>query len=186
LKSFTTDDIKDGAMVIIDGKQPMYTWKDGKIVDSYGYEVNLSTSNSPSLMGKTLPSIAEFSIALDPTIFKNNKLLICFFGYSQRPSRNCVLSLNEKAQSLLDKDVYLIFIQAESVKEQTLAEWLTKNKIVPPIGTSKSDLPALGHSWGVQSLPWLILTDKNHIVTDEGFSITNLDERLGSKSVSNK
>ncbi|MBN1975687.1 MAG: hypothetical protein JW787_18785 [Sedimentisphaerales bacterium] len=181
LKSFTTDDIKDGAIVMIDGN-PIYvpynyTWQKGKVVDEYGYEVNLSTLKPMSLVGKTLPSIAEFGVDLEPSVFKNNRLLICFFDYSQKPSRNCVLTLNEKTESLLDKDIFLIFIQAESVTEQTLAAWLTKNEIVPPVGTSKTDLPALGHSWGVQSLPWLILTDKNHIVKAEGFSINDLDEK---------
>ena len=33
------------------------------------------------------------------------------------------------------------------------------------------------NNWGVQSLPWLILTDKNHIVTAEGFSIDDLNEK---------
>ena len=146
--------------------------------DSYGYEVNLSTLKPPSLIGRTIPSLAEFGIDLNPDVFKNNQLLLCFFDYSQRPSRNSILTLNEKTEQLLDKDIFLIFIQTESVTEQTLASWLTKNKIVPPVGTSKIDLPALGQSWGVQSLPWLILTDKNHIVTAEGFAIAELDEKI--------
>lgn len=169
--------IINGAKVIImGGVQGNYIWKDGRVLDSYGYEVNLSTLKRPSLVGKTLPSIAEFGVALEPEVFKNNKLLLCFFDYSQRPSRNCVLTLNEKAQSLLDKDIFLIFIQADSVTEQTLASWLTKNQIVPPVGTSKIDLPELAQRWGVQALPWLILTDKQHNVTAEGFSVNELEK----------
>ncbi|HUW18688.1 MAG TPA: hypothetical protein VMW16_05245 [Sedimentisphaerales bacterium] len=33
-------------------------------------------------------------------------------------------------------------------------------------------------AWGVKSLPWLILTDREHIVRFEGFSLEELDERL--------
>jgi hypothetical protein len=33
-------------------------------------------------------------------------------------------------------------------------------------------------NWGVQSLPWLILTDINHIVTAERFSIEDLGEKI--------
>jgi len=29
--------------------------------------------------------------------------------------------------------------------------------------------------WGVKSLPWLILTDRKHVVTTEGFGLNNLD-----------
>ena len=178
LKSFDPNRfVENGAPVRLNGTTNC-TWQDGKVIDSYGYEVNLSTLKPPSLVGKTIPSIAEFGIDLNPDVFKNNQLLICFFDYSQRPSRNCILTLNEKAQLLLDKDVFLIFIQAESVTEQTLAGWLTQNNIVPPVGASKIDLPALGQRWGVQSLPWLILTDQQHKVTTEGFGTAELDEKI--------
>jgi len=33
-------------------------------------------------------------------------------------------------------------------------------------------------AWGVKSLPWLILTDKEHIVRAEGFNINELDEKI--------
>jgi hypothetical protein len=33
-------------------------------------------------------------------------------------------------------------------------------------------------SWGIQSLTWLILTDKNHVVTAEGFAVNELDEKI--------
>ena len=32
--------------------------------------------------------------------------------------------------------------------------------------------------WGVKSLPWLILTDKEHVVTAEGFSLDDLNEKM--------
>ena len=33
-------------------------------------------------------------------------------------------------------------------------------------------------SWGAHALPWLILTDKKHIVQAEGFGISELDEKI--------
>jgi hypothetical protein len=33
-------------------------------------------------------------------------------------------------------------------------------------------------SWEIQSLPWLILTDKNQIVTAEEFNIAELSEKV--------
>ncbi|HUU16981.1 MAG TPA: hypothetical protein VMW72_07525 [Sedimentisphaerales bacterium] len=33
-------------------------------------------------------------------------------------------------------------------------------------------------NWSTQVLPWLILTDKKHIVRAEGFNINELDEKL--------
>jgi len=33
-------------------------------------------------------------------------------------------------------------------------------------------------AWGVKSLPWLILADKQHVVRVEGFNINELDGRI--------
>jgi len=32
--------------------------------------------------------------------------------------------------------------------------------------------------WGVKSLPWLILSNKQHIVQAEGFALSELDEKI--------
>ena len=37
-------------------------------------------------------------------------------------------------------------------------------------------------TWGVRALPWLILTDKKHVVKAEGFAIARLDERIEEAS----
>ena len=33
-------------------------------------------------------------------------------------------------------------------------------------------------TWGVRSLPWLILTDAKHVVRAEGFALTELDDKI--------
>jgi hypothetical protein len=33
-------------------------------------------------------------------------------------------------------------------------------------------------AWGVRSLPWLILTDRKHIVTVEGFGLNELNDEI--------
>ena len=33
-------------------------------------------------------------------------------------------------------------------------------------------------SWGVRAQPWLILTDKEHVVRAEGFSVDELDDKI--------
>jgi len=35
-------------------------------------------------------------------------------------------------------------------------------------------------TWGVCSLPWLILTDSDHTVCAEGFDLAELDEKIGT------
>ena len=179
LGSFLPDDILDGAEVhIVQIPHITYTWLNGKIVDSYGNEVDIRTLKPPSLMGKALPNLRQFNLRLNPKLVENKMVLVCFWDMNQRPSRNCVQNLNKRAQTLLNRNVYMIFVHAGPVAEKKLIAWLKNNKIEHPVGMSRANLPELGQSWGVQSLPWLILTDKKHIVQAEGFGINELDEKI--------
>jgi len=57
-----------------------------------------------------------------------------------------------------------------------------KNNIHFAVGIIQDDDEKIRFSWGVRSLPWLILTDKEHIVTTEGFTLAELDEKLNGNS----
>ncbi len=166
----------NGTIVFIHGLKCV--WQDGKVVDSIGKEVNIEYQGPKVVIGQALPDLTEFNFKIDPQLIQNRMLLVCFFDMNQRPSRNTILSLNKQANSLLEKGLYMVFIHAGAVEEKTFTSWLKRNEIKPPAGISRDGLPGIGYSWGVKSLPWLILTDKNHVVTDEGFSFTDLDEKI--------
>ncbi|UCG60107.1 MAG: hypothetical protein JSU70_11400 [Phycisphaerales bacterium] len=56
LNSLGTGDILNGSSVRIMGIDGIrYIWQDGKVVDSYGHEVDIETLRPPSLKGKALP-----------------------------------------------------------------------------------------------------------------------------------
>ena len=57
--------------------------------------------------------------------------------------------------------------------------WASGKPLIP----AKSVVEKTRFDWGVRSLPWLILTDKENIVRAEGFSINELDERITTLSV---
>jgi len=42
----------------------------------------------------------------------------------------------------------------------------------------QGDEEKIRFTWGVKFFPWLILTDKQHIVQADGFSINELDEKI--------
>jgi hypothetical protein len=46
------------------------------------------------------------------------------------------------------------------------------------IATIEANEEKTSFNWGVKSLPWLILTDRNHIVNAEGFDLVELDEKI--------
>ncbi len=172
-------ELKNGTMVRIPGVRTKFTWQDRKIVDSSGHELDLDKLGPISLAGKALPDLAQFNVRLNPDAIKNKMILVCFWDMEQRPSRNAILTLNKSAQTLLDKNnVYVTLIHAGPVEEQKFISWLKQNQIQPPVGVSRTGLPELGYTWGVQSLPWLILTDENHTVTEEGFAYNELDEKI--------
>lgn len=130
------------------------------------------------LIGKALPSLTGIKIDFDLQVTRGNAILFCFFDMNQRPSRNCLLQLSKRAQELKAKDVVVIAIQGSKVDENTLNEWIKTNNISFPVGMIRDDSEKIRFAWGVKSLPWLILTDKQHVVVAEGFALAELDEKL--------
>jgi len=46
------------------------------------------------------------------------------------------------------------------------------------VGTIQTDEEQMRFTWGVKSFPWLILTDKKHIVVNEGFGLNELEQKI--------
>lgn len=134
--------------------------------------------NPNSMIGKALPSFDQIGLnAIDRQV-KDKKLLICFFDYQQRPSRNCILQLSKKTKELEEKGIVVIAVQASKIEQAKPEEWIKENNITIPVGMIEGDSEKTRFTWGVKSLPWLILTNENHIVTAEGFSISELDKKI--------
>jgi hypothetical protein len=136
--------------------------------------------STASLVGNTLPKLENIGIKFDLEQAANRIILLCFSDIGQRPSRNCLRQLSARAQKLQAQDVIVLAVQATKVGKYTLNEWVRKNSITFPIGVVQRHEEKTRASWGVRSLPWLILTDKNHIVCSSGFSVTELDNRIQS------
>jgi len=128
-----------------------------------------------SLVGTNLADLIDPGIDIDAD---GKVVLVCFWDMEQRPSRNCLRQLSTKAQELKAKDVVVVAIQASKVDENALDEWVKKYSIPFAVGMVRGDEKEIRFAWGVKSLPWLILTDRNHVVTAEGFAANELDERI--------
>lgn len=90
--------------------------------------------------------------------------------------------LNAKAQELKTKGVLVAAVQTSKIDDNKLRLWIQKYRIGFPIGMIKADAAKTRIAWGVSSLPWLILTDNEHIVMAEGFTLAELDEKLNGNS----
>jgi len=129
------------------------------------------------LLGKPLPEWKDL-IDLDPEQTKGKPILLCFFDMSQRPSRRCLDVLAQQTDALQGKGVIVAAIQAAATDEDAWKTWVKERGGKFPLGRVRKDAEKVKSVWGVQSLPWLILTDKNHKVRAEGFALDDLDNLL--------
>lgn len=128
------------------------------------------------LKGKPLPGLASFGLKLDPNQTKGSNLLICFWDRNQRPSRHMVRELAKRARGFKQQGVEVVCVQASKVERTRLDQWLKNNKIPFATGMIEGDEEKVKFNWRVKSLPWLILTDRKHIVKVEGIGLDDLDE----------
>jgi hypothetical protein len=149
-----------------------FRWTNGKFVP------NIDDYLIQNLTGKPLPDFNMIKTDFDLEQAVGKRILVCFWDMQQRPSRNCIVQLSKKVQELKEKEVVVIAVHASNIDEQTLHEWAKKNNISFPIGMVKGNDEKVRLTWGVKSLPWLILTDSKHIVRAEGFGLTELDGKI--------
>ncbi|TKJ37057.1 MAG: hypothetical protein CEE38_09140 [Planctomycetes bacterium B3_Pla] len=132
---------------------------------------------TPSLVGRPLPELRPLKIEFS-TDTSNKMILVCFWDMEQRPSRHCIRQLAENSEDLAEKGVIVVSVQSSGVDEKWLKEWVKEYKIPFPSGTTTAEAGGDYFTWGVKSLPWLILTDRQHVVQAEGFSLAELGEKL--------
>jgi len=137
-------------------------------------------ASGQSLIGKTIPDFENITLGYDKEKSKGKPILVCFWDYEQRPSRNSVLELNKKANDLKEKNIEVIAIQIAGIDKETLDNWLRENEVEITIGTTSGNESNVRYNWAIKSLPWFVLTDSEHIVIGEGFGLNELDEKIGS------
>lgn len=133
-----------------------------------------------SLQGKPLPDGSDIGLDLARTDLRDKAILLCFFDFQQRPSRSALLQLARQADALKQKGVFVVGVQASELDADALSEWIEQSGIAFPVGRIRTDVDATRLKWGVKSLPWLILTDRERVVRAEGFAVTELESQLNT------
>ena len=151
---------------------------DSNTIDNF--ELIINPAASLLTVGNPIPGFDGIEIDLPEGQIKDKKILICFWDYQQRPSRNCIMQLSKKAQELKSQGIEIIAVHSSKIERETLNECIKENNIDFTVGMIQDNEQQIKVNWGVKSLPWLILTDKNHVVTAEGFSISELDEKISN------
>ena len=114
------------------------------------------------------------------TLTQNSKILLCFCDMRQPASQRCVLALRERARSLSDNGVIPALLQCSTGSIDRVNAWMQKNEIEFPTGRMQERLEQVLRAWRVEELPWLVLTDTDHVVIAEGFALAELNEQLNA------
>jgi hypothetical protein len=105
-------------------------------------------------------------------------LLAVLIDAEQRPSRRVLRLLGEQSVAIKDKGVAVIVVQTGTMADDAFKAWKQEAALAFPVGYLKGDAEKARAAWGASALPWLILTDKAHRVTAEGFPLEDLDAKL--------
>ena len=161
----------------LDSERPLSLNVEDREYEGFVLELNAQRCLSlrpTSLIGRPLPGLQGLTLFRPAPDLDNHEVLVCFFDVEQRPSRNRVLQLVGKAQTLMEDGVTVVLIQAAPIERERLDAWIGDNHIALPTGMIRANQEQTFRAWGVKSLPWLILTDVQHIVTGEGGRIEDV------------
>jgi protocatechuate 3,4-dioxygenase beta subunit len=134
-----------------------------------------------SLAGKPLPDLSELGIsASDAAVGEGKAVLVYFWDMQQRPSRSMLLQLVKQAEAIKDKPVVVLTVDVSGAERKSLDEWMKQSNVPFPAGIVTGGFEKKKQAWGVKAIPWLVLTDRNHNVTAEGFGLDELGDRVGA------
>jgi hypothetical protein len=128
-----------------------------------------------SKVGKPIPGFDTVRFAaFQKDQIKGKPLLVCFWDMDQRPSRQCIRVLEKQRQTWQDKNVVVLAVHSGTKQKDEVKKWLKKNALSLTVGMIEGDPYDTLLAWGAKGLPWLILTDEQHIITNAGFSPDDL------------
>ena len=137
-------------------------------------------ASAPSLLGKPLPALADLQLEPPAGSLANHPVLVCFFDLQERPSRNAISELLRQADELKTRGVDTLLVQSSAVDPAALRSFAATNQLNFPVGMISTDEAKTQFTWSVKARPWLILTDKDHLIRAEGFGVAELAEKLKS------
>jgi beta-lactamase regulating signal transducer with metallopeptidase domain len=135
-------------------------------------------SEPGSVVGKLLFEPKAFNIDLPQASTQGRIILACFFDMQQRPSRYFLRELTRRAQQLKQKGVTVFAIQTSKIDKSALNKWVKNDNIPFAVGMVRRDGEKTKFDWGIRALPWLILTDRNRVISAEGFGLSELYRKI--------
>ena len=141
-------------------------------------------SPPPSLVGKSLPDLAHLHLSIDNDEIENQCILLCLVRLEQSGSRECIRQVAQKYEVLRKRGIAVFGVQTWPFNQSQLDRWLVRNQVHFPVSIVQDEFhqtpeERATYLFGLQNkIPWLILTDSNHIVRYEGFTLKTLESNL--------
>jgi hypothetical protein len=127
---------------------------------------------------KTLPTFKMFKLKFEPDETKDKMILLCFIDIKQS-SQEYAYDLAARASKLSEQGVLVIFVDAAGSEKKQIDNWTKQHSIKVPVGRLyKELLKEIRQAWGIENLPRLVLTDKNHVIVSEGFAFDELESKI--------
>jgi len=133
---------------------------------------------TPSLLGKALGDLSRLAEDFDTQAAAGKRVLVCFFDVNQRSSRHAVSSLGKRAAMLDGRGVAVVVVDLSGDPPETAEKWAAQAQIAFPVGAAGESSAKVREEWAVGGLPWIVLTDSEHVVRAEGLSLTGLEATL--------
>jgi len=182
---FVFDPVRDGPIRLLASRQKAYARARAQAGDT-NVLLRLGTTPAPtareatrraSLEGHPLPDLAAAGVP-HSAVPDGAPVLLCLFDIEQRPARRFARLLGEQYDALRQKGLTVVGLQATPITPESYKEWRDTNPVPYPVGRVAVKSDDLRWASDVESLPWLILSDKAHKVVAEGFTLEDLDAKL--------
>ena len=131
------------------------------------------------LKGRPLPDLAPLGLT-SADAPADRPLLAVLVDAEQRPSRRALRLLREQASAIKEKGVSVIVVHTGTMTGGDFEAWKQEAALPFLVVAMKGEAEKTRAAWGASALPWLLLTDKDHVVTDEGFTVEELEARLNN------
>ena len=132
-----------------------------------------------SLMDQPMGDLGEFNVPLTTGEISDKRVLVLFWNKDIYRCRVWAKELSKQREELAAKNIAIATVYSKPIDPGELAQWLGDNQIDLPVGTVPQDEKEAEKalkSWGVVMTPWLILTDKDHVVRSEALDLAQVEE----------
>jgi 5-hydroxyisourate hydrolase-like protein (transthyretin family) len=138
---------------------------------------NRAIPRRAALKGGPLPDLTSVNLVTNVAP-AGQPVLLCLFDAGQRPSRHVIGQLNDQAAALKEKTVCVIGVQAAVITDEIFNAWKDAKPVSILVGRVLEKSAKTKWATSTSALPWLVLTDANHKVVAEGFSLDELDAQI--------